>query len=66
MSGFDPNLMSALSSRSCNKNVCDVDDNSQQPSERLAMIGCTAEVGLFTGELSSQAQTCSQLWEHKE
>lgn len=34
--------------------------------QRLAMIGCRAEVCLFTGEPSSQAQTCSQFWEHKE
>lgn len=66
MSGFDPNLMSIFSSRTCNKNVRDVDDNRQQLAETLVMIGYRAEVCLFTGELSSQAQTCSQLWEHKE
>lgn len=57
--GFDPNLMSAFSSRSCKRNICDADGNRQRFAKRIAMSGCRGEVSSFAGELSRQAQTCS-------
>lgn len=64
--GFDPNLMSAFSSRSCNRNTCDVDDNRKQLAKSTVVSECSDEVYLFTRELSSQAQTCSQPWEQQK